>query len=55
VHFGALSGAGLCYLGLRNLNKALEYFERAVAVNPNMPQIEQYIEDIKRFLRDQSL
>jgi hypothetical protein len=24
-------------------------------VNPNMPQIEQYIEDIKRFLRDQSL
>jgi tetratricopeptide (TPR) repeat protein len=55
VHFGALSGAGLCYLGLRDLSKALEYFERAVAVNPNMPQIQQYIEDIKRFLRDQSL
>ena len=55
VHFGALSGAGLCYLGLRNLSKALEYFERAVAVNPNMPQIRQYIEEIKRFLRDESL
>lgn len=53
-HFGALSGAGLCYVGLRNLPKALEYFERAVAVNPNMPQIQQYIEDIKKFLRDQS-
>jgi tetrahydromethanopterin S-methyltransferase subunit F len=26
-----------------------------VAVNPNMPQIQQYIEDIRRFLRDQSL
>lgn len=54
-HFGALSGAGLCYLGQRNLTKALDYFERAVAVNPNMPQIQQYVEDIKRFLRDQSL
>lgn len=54
VHFGALSGAGLCYLGLRNLTKALDYFERAVLVNPNMPQIQRYIEDIKKFLRDQS-
>ena len=55
VHFGALSGTGLNYLGLRNLPKALEYFERAVAVNPNMPQIHKYIEAIKKFLRDQSL
>ena len=54
-HFGALSGAGLCYLGLRELRKALEYFERAVAVNPNLPQIKQYIEEIKQFFRDQSL
>lgn len=53
-HFGALSGAGLCYLGQRNLTKALEFFERAVVVNPNMLQIQQYIEEIKRFLRDQS-
>jgi tetratricopeptide (TPR) repeat protein len=54
VHFGALSGAGLCYLGLRNLPKALDYFERAIAVNPNMAQIQRYVEDIKKFLRDQS-
>ena len=53
-HFGALSGAGLCYLGLRNLVKALEYFERAIAVNPNMSQIQRYVEDIKKFLRDQA-
>ena len=51
----ALSGAGLCYLGLRDLRKALEYFERAVAVNPNLPQIKQYIEEIKQLFRDQSL
>jgi tetratricopeptide (TPR) repeat protein len=54
VHFGALSGAGLCYLGLRNLLKALDYFERAIAVNPNMQQIQGYVEEIKKFLRDQS-
>ena len=55
VHFGALSGAGLCQLGLHNLPKALEYFERALAVNPHMLQIQRYVEDIKQFLRDQSL
>jgi len=54
IHFGALSGAGLCYLELRNLVKALEYFERAMAVNPNMAQIQRYVEEIKKFLRDQA-
>lgn len=55
VHFGALSGTGLNYLGLHNFVKALEYFERAVAVNPNMPQIQEYIKAIQKYLRDQSL
>jgi tetratricopeptide (TPR) repeat protein len=54
VHFGAMSGAGLCYLGLRDLNQALAYFERAVVVNPNLDQIKHYIEEIKKFFRDQS-
>ena len=54
AHFGAMSGAGLCYLGLRDLQKALTYFERAVAVNPNLEQIKHYIEEIKNFFRDQS-
>src|SRR5215470_17619718 len=54
IHFGALSGAGLCYLGVRNLVKALDYFERAITVNPNMTQIQRYVEDIKKFLRDQA-
>lgn len=55
VHFGALSGAGLNHLALRNPLKALAFFERAVAVNPNMPQIHQYIKAIKDFLRDNTL
>jgi tetratricopeptide (TPR) repeat protein len=55
VHFGALSGTGLNYLALRKPLKALAFFERAVAVNPNMPQIHQYIKAIKNFLRDNTL
>ncbi len=44
-HFGALSGGGLCLLKLQRLAEALSYFERALAVNPNMDSI--------RFMADQ--
>ena len=54
VHFGALSGMGLCYLGLDEPRKALEWFERAVAVNPNLNAIQHYIERIRAFLKDQT-
>lgn len=55
VHFGALSGMGLCYLGLDEPRQALEWFERAVAVNPNMETIQAYIRQIRNFLDDQAL
>lgn len=55
VHFGALSGMGLCYLGLEDPRKALEWFERAVAVNPNLDSIQHYIEQIRAYLRHHSL
>jgi tetratricopeptide (TPR) repeat protein len=55
VHFGALSGMGLCYLGLDEPRKALEWFEHAVAVNPNMDTIQSYIQKIREFLRNQTL
>lgn len=35
-HFGALSGYGQVYAQMEDFDKALEYFERAIAVNPNM-------------------
>ena len=54
IHFGALSGSGLVYLGLRNPIKALEFFKRAITVNPNMPSVKQNIEDLTRYLRDQT-
>jgi tetratricopeptide (TPR) repeat protein len=50
VHFGALSGYGQIYLQLGKPERALPYFERALAVNPNMEQVEQVIEQLKALL-----
>jgi tetratricopeptide (TPR) repeat protein len=49
-HFGALSGTGLNYVELDQLGPALEYFERALRVNPNMHQVERNIETLKQLL-----
>jgi len=54
VHFGALSGMGLCYLGLEEPRQALAWFERAIVVNPNMATIQSYIQQIREFLKDQT-
>jgi hypothetical protein len=54
VHFGALSGMGLCYLGLDEPRRALDWFERAVAVNPNMYTIRSYIKQLREFLKNQT-
>ncbi len=51
-HFGALSGAGQIHLQLGNLSKALNYFRRAVAVNPNLDGPAQMIPLIEQRLRD---
>jgi tetratricopeptide (TPR) repeat protein len=50
VHFGALSGFGLNYLRLGKPEQALDYFERALAVNPNLAQIQAAIEELKQLL-----
>ena len=49
-HFGALSGYGQIYLQLNEPERALAYFERALAVNPNMEQVERVIEELKGLL-----
>jgi tetratricopeptide (TPR) repeat protein len=46
-HFGALSGYGLIYVQRGELERALEYFERALAINPNMQGVQQSIELIE--------
>jgi tetratricopeptide (TPR) repeat protein len=46
-HFGALSGYGQIYLQLHQPEKALEYFRRAVEVNPNLDQVQSAIETLE--------
>jgi tetratricopeptide (TPR) repeat protein len=46
-HFGALSGYGLIYIKRGELERALEYFERALEINPNLESVEQSIELIR--------
>jgi tetratricopeptide (TPR) repeat protein len=51
LHFGALSGFGLIYLQKEDLPRAAEYFEKALAVNPNLAQIGRVLEEIREVLR----
>jgi tetratricopeptide (TPR) repeat protein len=50
VHFGALSGYGLIYLRLDQPARALEYFERALAINPNLTQVQETAAQLRRLL-----
>jgi tetratricopeptide (TPR) repeat protein len=43
-----LAGYGQIYLRLDQPERALDYFQRALRVNPNMDQVEAVIEDLKR-------
>jgi tetratricopeptide (TPR) repeat protein len=49
-HFGALSGYGMIYLKLGDPGRALSYFERALAVNPNLSQVEESVQALRRLL-----
>jgi tetratricopeptide (TPR) repeat protein len=47
-HFGALAGYGQIYLRLDQPERALEYFQRALKVNPNLAGVEAAIEALKQ-------
>lgn len=49
-HFGALSGYGMIYLRLGQPARALEYFERALAINPNLHSVRETAEAIREHL-----
>jgi tetratricopeptide (TPR) repeat protein len=36
LHFGALAGYGQIYFQLEQYERAIQYWKRALAVNPNM-------------------
>lgn len=46
-HWGALSGYGMIYMQLDQPARAIDYFERALAVNPNLDQVARTVEALK--------
>ena len=53
LHYGALSGYGMIYIQLDQPARALEYFERALAVNPNMDGVRNSVEILRDLLLQQ--
>ena len=49
-HFGVLAGYGQIYLRKGELQRALDYFEQALAINPNMPGVQASIDALREIL-----
>jgi tetratricopeptide (TPR) repeat protein len=49
-HFGALAGYGQIYVQLQKPERALDYFERALQVNPNLRSVEAAVGELKRLI-----
>lgn len=49
-HFGALSGYGMIFMRLGEPETALGYFERALAINPNLHRVEEAAQLLRRLL-----
>ena len=54
-HFGALSGLGLVYLALDEEQKALDAFDRALAVHPNLAGADTHIRALREKLRGRKI
>jgi tetratricopeptide (TPR) repeat protein len=54
-HFGALSGLGLINEAEDRGEEAIEAWEKALEVNPNMPSVQQHIEEMKAKLADENI
>ena len=52
LHFGALAGYGMIYTQLNQLERALEYFRRALKINPNMQGVAINIELLEKQRND---
>ena len=50
-HFGALSGYGQIYFQLKEYEKSIEYFRRALAVNPNLTDLKITIRGIEKLMQ----
>jgi tetratricopeptide (TPR) repeat protein len=50
-HFGALSGQGLIYLQMERPQAAIDWFKRALEVNPFMENVRQNVKRIEQVVR----
>ncbi len=51
-HFGALAGYGQLYMQLDDYERAIEYFKRALAVNPNLDGVEFQVRLLERVVAE---
>lgn len=51
-HFGALSGYGQIYARLDDYEQAIDYFRRALAVNPNLTDLTVVIRRLEEIMRE---
>jgi tetratricopeptide (TPR) repeat protein len=49
-HYGALAGYGQIFLELKNYERALEYFQRALNVNPNLLSVTNTMDKLERLI-----
>jgi len=49
-HWGVLAGYGQIYLALDKPELALEYFERALKINPNLSRVEAAVTELRRLI-----
>jgi tetratricopeptide (TPR) repeat protein len=47
IHFGALAGMGHCYAHLGQTEKAIEAYERALAVHPHLDHVRQAVSELR--------
>lgn len=50
-HFGAFAGMGQCYLKLGDLTAAIDAFQQAIEINPNLYAISRIILEIQNMLQ----
>jgi tetratricopeptide (TPR) repeat protein len=49
-HFGALAGYGQIFLELKNYERSLEYFQKALNVNPNLVSVTNTMYKVERLI-----